>query len=228
MISAKSIILFDFDGVLLKHPIASNYQKHRSIRFLQKHFGFDYEKAEQVNKYNYSTFGHSAITSYNHPYLIKKYNEFVFDQNEQLYKNTIIKKEIMQKCDKQMTNVIELQRKLDESNVCFDMGIFTNAPLSWIETFAPSYKTIFNEDLIFTSSNIVTSNQLKPNEYIYTYVTNYINTLHWDVSDINIHFIDDSRVNLMNAKKNNWEVYHYKNNDIFDHVSNAIVNYSII
>lgn len=198
-------ILLDFDGIILRNEKINKIIEEKSIHFVQKKLNKSYFKSERINKFLYRTYGHTAngIANYTSEKLedvVIDYNNFVFDNIN--YQDI---SSYLTKYDKKRINMLLHRSKIYEHKY----GLFTNAPLSWCENLffflEEDLFDMIDNDKVFASDRGV----LKPNILVYKKVENNLEN--------EIHFIDDSYINLLPIKNNKrWKTHLVNSDDILD------------
>ena len=174
------MLLLDFDGVILP----KKYNKIVSVKatqYVQKFIKLPYKEANIMNKYMYTTFGHTVkgLEKLGYKTDIEDFNRYVYhDINyNALFKN------IHKDTD---VNINDLDYIIDK----FNPLIFSNSPKIW-------YKTALNYmNIDIKSINMGT--YLKPDPQIYKDLEK--------LTDKKIYFVDDNFINFSNTILNpRWE-----------------------
>lgn len=197
--------LLDFDGIIFRNEKVNEVIGQKSIDFVNKKLNLSYSKSKTVNKFLYRTYGHTAIGIAKYTFekpenVVLDYNNFVFDNiNYQDIKSYLTKE------DKKRISMLSHRSKVFNHK----FGLFTNAPLSWCENLFyyldDDLSNMIDYDKVFTSDEGL----LKPNISVYQNIENNLND--------NIHFIEDSYINLLPVKNNKkWKTYLINSDNILD------------
>lgn len=172
------MLLLDFDGVILP----KKYNKIVSVKatqYVQKFIKLPYKEAHIMNKYMYTTFGHTVkgLEKLGYKTDIEDFNRYVYND---INYNALFK-HLNKEKDLQDLNYI-----IDK----FDPVIFSNSPKIW-------YKTALNYMNIDIKS-INMGSYLKPDPQIYKDLEK--------LTDKKIYFVDDNFINFSNTILNpRWE-----------------------
>ncbi len=199
-----SIILLDFDGVLLKNRYLTNYQNNRSSKFVKKHTMLPLHVCEKVNQKYYPKYGHT-VTMMNELFgvntTLEEYNEFVFN------------KKSIQRLHKLYDE--DTKKHLRDFNKIFDFAndtnmswyIFTNAHVNWVKEFGElgELEELTKDEKIIWPHSL---DFLKPQNNAYDRVEKMFAPCEEFI------FVDDSHVNLENpSQRKNWFPIHFDKND---------------
>lgn len=177
---SKNLILFDFDGVLLKNKKINEYVVNKSIEYVEKRVNCSKSRAKCINDNIYHKLGHTAKLFGNHKKAVQDYNDFVFNEhtlNE-------VKKLLNEEDEKHFFNVIQMKKD-------FTYGIFTNTSSLWYTTILEHYNisNSFDSNYLFDSDNGL----IKPNAVLYDSINQIV------PYDFDIHFLDDNQLNIVPA-----------------------------
>jgi FMN phosphatase YigB (HAD superfamily) len=195
--------------------------EQRSINFVKKQLNKQVN-ATSLNRQFYKAHGHTCIGLHKYKSHEKKYTNQLIDTVAE-YNDYVFSKlnydDIL--CNVSKKDILHLERILSISDELYsidNMGIFTNAPLSWCENiFALCDMDIykyFHPDQIFTSDE----GHLKPLIQSYQNVEKLVSN--------EILFIDDSISNLLPVVHNDkWKMFlqndFYKEN-LYTHLINSV------
>jgi FMN phosphatase YigB (HAD superfamily) len=180
-------LLLDVDGVLLTAPQTNQIISTKAVKYVQKILDLPIKEATIINKYLYTTFGHTSngLKKLGYYSTFKMYNDFVYNDLE--YDN--IFKDIKNTNKSDIKKIHDLQNMCESKNIkCM---ILSNSPKIWYET---AFKYM-NIDI--SSFEIIDMNDtIKPDPELYTSIEKkYKNTI--------FYFVDDSFTNFTHTLTNN-------------------------
>ena len=186
MLTANKVALMDFDGVILRNKTVLSRVANKATQYVQRTLDISKRSsAEAVNRYLYTTYGHTAIglNAITKTTTLQEFNAFVYDDlyldHNEYYE---AKKELHEWC-------LFLKRLHDRG---IPIHIFSNAPKEWCLNFIDSHPNLY-----WTWDYIpLALENLKPQMHIY-------NILEDKFSNATVYFVDDNMSNLSNAR--NWE-----------------------
>ena len=123
-------LLLDVDGVLLRTPLTNKIISTKATNYVQKYLKLPIKDTEIINKYLYTTYGHTSygLEKLGYHTTLKMYNDFVYND---LDYNNIFK-------DISKTNKDDIQKINNLLNICKSKNIkciiFSNSPPIWYET----------------------------------------------------------------------------------------------
>lgn len=199
-------VLLDYDGVVFKNKIATSYIKNKSIEFIMSKSKLNFEQASKLNEVIYPTKGHTCFAIDDKKETLMDYNEFVFEKMDYNIINEFINNE-----DKQLyKNLIDIKNERDINFI-----LYTNAPVMWCvhTSSAMGYRI----DELFSLNKMFTSDlgHIKPMEESY-------NNIEKNIKERKIHFIDDKMNNVMPIIGNDkWSGFVINDNDhLYKHLRN--------
>jgi FMN phosphatase YigB (HAD superfamily) len=195
----KKTLLLDFDGVLLRDPLATKLVSNRATRYVQKFTKANIRDAAIINKYLYKSFGHTVtgLNKIGYPATMEDYNKTVYHHIDY----TLV-------ASRMDTGAI--YELLDQ---CHRYGIkvmlFTNSPPCWHENIMARIP------LPYEIEKVNMLGLLKPDPKLYI----DIEKKHRDQK---LYFVDDSFTNFASYTlfKPNWIniMYDEKNMKIRDNL----------
>lgn len=198
-------LLLDFDGVILKNRILTQYQLNRSARFVTEKTGLKLNLAKKVNYDFYPKYGHTVTMlneMFSTPVTLQEYNDYVFDPNILDYLQKYI-------CRNTYNNGYEFNKVIDfcEKNNT-KWYIYTNAHINWVSVFSKSVNLHIPSDKIIYPLHMY---NLKPNQKSYDSIENKFS------QDAHFIFVDDQKNNLPICRKR-WSCYHYSSEKTTDDI----------
>jgi len=208
----SSVLLLDFDGVVLRNKQLSLYQSRRSAKFLQKHTHLPLATCIKLNNEYYPKYGHTVLMV-NHIFrkntTLEEYNEYVFDKHHLNRLNNLV-------CER---SVDQIKGFKDVFNTCaandMDWAIFSNANINWVLHFSKlgGLEDVTDRKIIYPQ----TLDMLKPKKKAYDNIENIYSQC------CTIVFVDDSSINLEEPeKRDNWIPIHFKTNDDHNNILDVL------
>jgi len=193
------VLLLDMDGVVLHQPNIHSFVAMRVSAFVRRKLtpiipNISYEKAENINRALYMTYGHTLIglnSVFNTNTSIAEFNSHVYDNVTMDYIPNFQDDSMMRKNANEVLQVLE-QCHFREIPVY----IFSNAPIRWNRTVLDMMGLPIRTDYILGSDHPVFDKRglLKPQAGLYHEVSHLMNYRH--SSSHELVFVDDSLMNL--------------------------------
>lgn len=210
---ASTMLLLDFDGVMLKNRHAEQYQLRRSAKFVQRVTHMNINVCEKVNKKYYPVHGHTVLmvnNLFDKSVTLEDYNEFVFDKKQMSRLDNVLDADTFA----HMSDFNKVIEYCELNNI--QWKVFTNAHSSWVTHFTErlGVEGVSNDKIIFPSD----LESLKPNALAYDKVEN----AHADVDQF--IFVDDSKTNLVIPdERRQWiPITFHRHNDNADSVMSVL------
>lgn len=192
----KTVVLLDFDGVVLQNKRAHNYVTRKIEKLVQDVTGEkDIEHVKQMNKELYTQYGHTLLGLQHMGYNITldDFNDYVYGNVESYRHFTFSEKEIIDVC-----TMIMRSKRMNT-----DIMLFSNADVLWLTNFLRWDPTLYAIQDIVDDFGV-----LKPQRDCYDLVNTYLKEkLEYD----SIYFVDDSKKNI-EAAPESWVKILFNNN----------------
>jgi FMN phosphatase YigB (HAD superfamily) len=192
----KKVVLVDFDGVVLRNKIASQYVTSRIKTYVERKLKTNNKTIiDMFSDKIYRDHGHTEYGMAKHGYKtsLAEFNYHVYDSYDAK----------MQYNQIQMTKD-EVGEWYKFKEVCdargADVLIFSNAPTNWIRNFIPDEdkKTLVLSEHLESFRHLSDDNILKPSKTIRSIVTNFVKEKDYTEA----FFIDDNLNNLSMVASN--------------------------
>jgi len=198
---SQTLLLLDFDGVLLKNRRLTEYQYKQSAAFVQKHTGIGFKACESLNAQCFPKYGHTVLMlnyMFRARVTLKDYNDYVFNKETLETLRPLVDDPTRQ----HFNSFAPFLEKCERAKV--DSAIFTNADYNWVNFFVDE----LSEDPIFKQMEIMYPtklSELKPKKHAYDKLEAV------NPSAEEFWFVDDSLVNLTEpALRPNWIPFNYR------------------
>lgn len=207
----STVLLLDFDGVILRNKQLSVYQSRRSAKFLQKHTSLPLSTCVKLNNTYYPKYGHTVLLVndlFGKRTTLEEYNDYVFNKDHLQRLNRLV-------CEKSVEDIRGFEnvfKSCARNNM--DWAIFSNANINWVSHFSE-----LGGLLDVTPSKIIyptTLDMLKPEKKVYDYIESVY-------EQSTVVFVDDSTINLVEPeKRDRWIPVHFKKDNDHNSVLNVL------
>ena len=174
---SKSLVLVDFDGVVIKNSKAANYVQKKVVNYIQWHTGIkDRKVVEALNKELYTSHGHTVtgLRKHGFPGTLRDFNDYLYG-NRDTYAGLALTPQERYDWDKFLFDMREDGK---------DVKLFSNSGIEWMIHFLG-----YDARLLEFHDIIEGENMLKPEKNMYDSVMSLYPRDKY-------YFIDDKIVNF--------------------------------